>query len=95
MRTIRNVTFVVLCAMVYLMPAAPQAAGSSCSTQTWSHPGGGCYTTQYYAGNCGSCMDGYDHAANVCGGSGLILVEFFCDPGTGSFPFGCCDPILD
>lgn len=93
MRTLRNVTFVVLCAMVYLMPEAAQASGSSCSSSsTWNTTGGGCHYTNYYSGNCESCMDGYAHAANVCGD--LILVEFFCNGGTGSFTFGCCLPII-
>lgn len=86
MRTIRNVTFVVLCAMVYLMPATAQAASSSCSANyLWTQ---GC--TDYYSANCGagSCpFAAYDLAWNTCGDR--ALVEFFCDDASGMVTFGC------
>lgn len=87
MRTLRNVTFLILCAMVYLMPATPQASSSSCSASyLWTH---GC-GTDYYSANCGpgSCSGAaYELAQNTCGDD--ALVEFFCDDGTGMVTWGC------
>lgn len=91
MRTLRNVTFVVFCAMVYLAPAL--ASSSSC----WADPstlgcagGGG----TFYVGQCGNCSEGFDFAISTCGN--LSISEYFCDEvGGGYLRFCCLDPVMD
>ena len=84
MRTLRNATFVVLCAMVYLAPA--QAVATSCQINYTT--GGGCYV-----GQCEDCNDGYDFVFHFCGGQ---FAEYFCDGQGGSYLRFCCTgPIMD
>lgn len=96
MRTIRNVTFVLLCAMVYLAPV--QAASSSCSaTYLWTEGEG--WTVDMYEGECSSsdqCTEGFYFAINYCSQRQKMMVEFICQGGNPEyFFFGCTYPNAD
>lgn len=90
MRTIRNTTFIVLCAMVYLTPA-PVQASSSC----WADPTGWQGGCEMFVGSCGNCEgdDAWGFASDTCGWPNGEVVEFFCEDDY--LRFGCCYFVLD
>jgi hypothetical protein len=89
MRTLRNVTFVILCAMVYL---APVQATASCQI-FYTLPCGSGATT--HVGECGNCGDGYGFAADFCGGMDQVMTEYFCNDEGGYLRFCCVAMIFD
>lgn len=88
MRTIRNIAFVVLCAMVYLA-SEPVKAGTSCwADYAYSDSAG-----DHYQGECDPCDENawYD-AISACEPG--IMVEYFC--ASWHFEYVCHNgPIMD
>ena len=82
MRTIRNVTFAVLCALVFMTPA--KLLGASCDIyNTWEN---------CYAGTCTNCNEAWTLALSGCGWPNGNPEGFYCGP-DGEVRF-CCVPII-
>lgn len=100
MRTIRNVTFVVLCAMVYVSPVNVQAGmlNSECLFAQVDHgvSQSGCTEWWRYQGECDECdLDAYNAAIDYCflNHRGAVMVEYFCADWP-LYEFVCVDPAL-
>lgn len=75
MRTIRNITFVVLCAIVYVQPtSATVRQESGC----WAdHVYTSC-VSRYFLGECDNCDENAWYMAIASCNSNEIMLEYFC-----------------
>jgi hypothetical protein len=92
MRPLRNVTFIVLCALLYLAPAPVQASSSGCWAD-YAHTMGPCNNIDHCQGACEECdLDSWYWAIAFCNQKNETMLEYFCD--TWHFEFVCvrwCD----
>jgi hypothetical protein len=100
-RTIRNITFVVLCAMVYVTPVSVAAAERACWADYLGPTVEGSWVRHDYQGECsaGGCdTEAYNQAIDTCWEEHnyAIMVEHFCgdwDPVLWSF--SCIELLFD
>lgn len=75
MRTLRNVTFIALCALVYLTPNHASASTQCSASLDYIDEETGDYV---WSGTCDLCdIDAYNYAINSCE-FGYVMVEYFC-----------------
>lgn len=90
MRTVRNVTFVVFCALLYWAPAPVQASSASCWADD-AHTMGPCDNIDHYQGECTDCeLESWYWAIEFCHNKGRMMLESFCD--SWHFEFVCYFP---
>ena len=72
-------TFMVLCALLYLVPAPVQASSTGCSAD-YAHTMGDCNNLHHYQGECTDCdTDAWLWAIAFCENKGQTMLEYFCD----------------
>jgi hypothetical protein len=89
MRTLRNVTFIVLCALLYWAPTPAQASSFHCWAD-YAHTMGPCDNLDHYQGGCNDCeLDAWYWAIQFCDQKNRTMLEYFCSPS--HFEFVCAD----
>jgi hypothetical protein len=93
-RTIRNITFVVLCAMVYVDGGPTVHASSQACSATYAYTDGS--GGDHYQGECYDCdNETYFDAIDHCSSDDRMMVEYFCSEWFGFLEYVCVSPWND